>query len=369
MEQSSVKNLIYPIEIEPEQLLERAPIELDNQRIDGDIRGKRILVTGAGGSIGSELCRQIIKYAPELLICLDVYENSVYDLENELSEKYPHQKIKILIASIRDKARIKKIFDKYKPHTVFHAAAHKHVPLMEFSPGEAIKNNVFGTYNLATAAEECDVGRFVMISTDKAVNPTNVMGASKRMCEMIVQAMSKLGKTEFVTVRFGNVLGSNGSVIPRFHKQILSGGPVTVTHPDIIRFFMTIPEAAQLVLEAASYAKGGEIFILDMGDPVKIDDLAKKMIRLYGLEPNKDIDIVYTGLRPGEKLYEELLMNEEGLEKTAHSKIFVGHQIDIGIAEITQKLSALEAIVNEEPETIKLAMTKVVPTYKITPND
>lgn len=352
-------------EINIEDLLEREPIKLDNELISTDIKDKTILVTGGGGSIGSELCRQIVKYSPKKLVILDIYENSTYELQNELEEKYPKQDIDVLIASVRDKKRLGDIFGFYKPDVVFHAAAHKHVPLMEFSPSEAIKNNVFGTYNVASCAEEFGIKRFVMISTDKAVNPTNVMGATKRMCEMIIQTFSKCTKTEFVAVRFGNVLGSNGSVIPRFKKQIAQGGPVTVTHPEITRFFMTIPEAAQLVLQAAAYAKGGEIFVLDMGSPVKIYDLAKKMISLSGYRPDVDIKIEFTGLRPGEKLYEELLMNEEGLKETNHGKIFVGQPIDITMTELNDKLEVLKKAVSESDiENIKKALEKVVPTYK-----
>ena len=351
-------------EIEIEDLLERAPITLDNKLIRNEICGKTVMVTGGGGSIGSELCRQIVKFKPERLVILDIYENTTYELQNELEENYPNQKLDVLIASVRDKQRLDSIFEKYKPDIVFHAAAHKHVPLMEFSPCEAIKNNIFGTYNTARAAIEYGVKRFVLISTDKAVNPTNVMGASKRMCEMIIQTMQNCGKTEFAAVRFGNVLGSNGSVIPRFRKQISAGGPVTVTHPEITRFFMTIPEAAQLVLQAAAYAKGGEIFVLDMGKPVKIYDLARKMIYLSGLKPDEDIEIKFTGLRAGEKLYEELLMNEEGLKKTAHSKIFVGSPIDIDFNKLNEKLEKLRNAVPQDEDTIKQIISEVVPTYK-----
>ncbi len=351
-------------EVEIEDLLERDPIKLDNKMISTDIEGNTVLVTGGGGSIGSELCRQIIKYKPGKLIILDIYENTTYELQNELEENYPAQDIDVLIASVRDKKRLENIFRQYKPDMVFHAAAHKHVPLMEYSPSEAIKNNVFGTYNVARCANEYGVKKFIMISTDKAVNPTNVMGATKRMCEMIIQTFSKVGKTEFVAVRFGNVLGSNGSVIPRFKKQIAEGGPVTVTHPEITRFFMTIPEAAQLVLQAAAYAKGGEIFVLDMGQPVKIYDLAKKMIFLSGYQPDVDVKIEFTGLRPGEKLYEELLMNEEGLEKTAHSKIFVGQPIDITMSQLEEKLRLLEDVLEDSDiDGIKNAVAQVVPTY------
>ena len=350
-------------EIEIEDLLERDPINLNNGLIENDIRDKVVLVTGGGGSIGSELCRQILRYNPRRLIIFDIYENNAFELQNELLHKFPKQDIKVLIGSVRDPARLEALFEKYRPNIVFHAAAHKHVPLMEYCPGEAIKNNVFGTYNTARCAEKYGTERFVLISTDKAVNPTNIMGASKRLCEMIVQTLNKNGKTEFVAVRFGNVLGSNGSVIPTFKKQIASGGPVTVTHPEITRFFMTIPEAAQLVLQAASYARGGEIFILDMGQPVKIYDLAEKMISLSGFVPNKDIQIVFTGLRPGEKLYEELLMNEEGLRKTEHNKIFVGQPIDLSPEELENILEKLRAAVKMSNEDVKRVVNEVVPTY------
>lgn len=350
-------------EVNIEDLLGRDPIVLDNQLIEDDINGKTVLVTGGGGSIGSELCRQIIKYNPQRLVILDIYENTTYELENELREKYPNNKIDVLIGSVRDKRRLDEIFRKYRPDLVFHAAAHKHVPLMECSPCEAIKNNIFGTYNTATCAQEFGVKKFVMISTDKAVNPTNVMGASKRMCEMIVQTLQQNGETDFVAVRFGNVLGSNGSVIPRFKKQIAAGGPVTVTHPDITRFFMTIPEAASLVLQAASYASGGEIFVLDMGKPVKIYDLAKKLISLSGYKPERDIEIKFTGLRPGEKLYEELLMSEEGLKKTAHSKIFIGRPGTLTLEELKEKLDRLRDVTYTDEKTVKKIMSEVVPTY------
>lgn len=350
-------------EIEIEDLLERDPINLNNGLIENDIRDKVVLVTGGGGSIGSELCRQILRYNPRRLIIFDIYENNAFELQNELLHKFPKQDIKVLIGSVRDPARLEALFERYRPNIVFHAAAHKHVPLMEYSPGEAVKNNVFGTYNTARCAEKYGTERFVLISTDKAVNPTNIMGASKRLCEMIVQTLNKNGKTEFVAVRFGNVLGSNGSVIPTFKKQIASGGPVTVTHPEITRFFMTIPEAAQLVLQAASYARGGEIFILDMGQPVKIYDLAEKMISLSGFVPNKDIQIVFTGLRPGEKLYEELLMNEEGLRKTEHNKIFVGQPIDLSPEELENILEKLRAAVKMSDEDVKRVVNEVVPTY------
>ncbi len=351
-------------ELDIEDLLEREPVKLDNQLIQQDIFGKVILVTGGGGSIGSELCRQIAKYRPSHLIVLDIYENTTYELQNDLEERFPTQKITILIASIRDKERLEQIFETYRPEIVFHAAAHKHVPLMEDSPGEAIKNNVFGTYNTALCAQKYGARRFVMISTDKAVNPTNVMGATKRMCEMIIESFKGSSETDFVAVRFGNVLGSNGSVIPRFKKQIAAGGPVTVTDPEITRFFMTIPEAAQLVLQAAAYAKGGEIFVLDMGNPVRIYDLAQKMIHLSGLRPDVDVPIRITGLRPGEKLYEELMMQEEGLQKTAHSKIFVGKQVEISTEELHKKLDALSGISFENVEEIKKILASVVPTYQ-----
>ncbi len=360
-ENDVIKNA-RPIKIE--DLLGREPVKLDNELISSEVEGKVVLVTGGGGSIGSEICRQLLKFKPKTLVILDVYENTTYELQNELTEDYPEQDIVVLIASVRDKERLDEIFDKYKPELVFHAAAHKHVPLMEYSPGEAIKNNVFGTYNTAVCAKNHGVKRFTMISTDKAVNPTNVMGASKRMCEMIIQSLSKNSKTEFVLVRFGNVLGSNGSVIPRFKKQIENGGPVTVTHPEITRFFMMIPEAAQLVLQAAAYAKGGEIFVLDMGKPVKIVDLARRMIELSGYEPDKDIQIVFTGLRKGEKLYEELLMNEEGLQKTRHDKIFVAKPMDITEEELNKKLKLLQDAEYGDVNAIKRAVAEAVPTYK-----
>ena len=356
------KGVIRNVQIE--DLLDRNPIVLDNEEIEGYIKGKAVMVTGGGGSIGSELCRQIMKYSPEKLIVVDIYENNAYDLQMELNHLYPDNPPAVLIASIRDKDRLDAIFREYKPYIVFHAAAHKHVPLMEQSPTEAIKNNVFGTLNVAMCADKFGVKRFVMISTDKAVNPTNIMGATKRMCEMVVQAMQKISDTEFVAVRFGNVLGSNGSVIPLFKKQIEDGGPVTVTHKDITRFFMTIPEAAQLVLQAASYAEGGEIFVLDMGKPVKIYDLAKNIIRLSGYTPGVDIKIEVTGLRPGEKLYEELLMNEEGLKKTRHEKIFIGAPGEITMEELKPRLDLLyKAAESNDVNKIKDIVEQVVPTY------
>lgn len=351
-------------DVDLEDLLGRDPIVLDNKGISDYLYGKTILVTGAGGSIGSELCRQIAIYDPKRLILFDIYENNIYDIQNELKEEFPDMNLTVLIGSIRDRQRLHEIFVKYKINVVFHAAAHKHVPLMEDSPKEAIKNNVFGTLNLASEASKANIDRFVMISTDKAVNPTNIMGATKRLCEMIVQAMDKQSKTEFVAVRFGNVLGSNGSVIPLFKKQIANGGPVTLTHKKIVRYFMLIPEAAQLVLQAGAFAKGGEIFVLDMGKPVKIYDLACDLIRLSGFEPNKDIKIVVTGLRPGEKLYEELLMSEEGLQDTAHQKIYVGKPTFEDMDTLNFKLEQLHNLLElNDINEIKHQMQVIVPTY------
>ena len=351
-------------DVDLEDLLGRDPIQLDNKGIADYIEGRTILITGAGGSIGSELCRQIAVYNPKRLVLFDIYENNVYDIQNELKEDYPDLEMSVLIGSIRDRARLHEVFTKYKIDVVFHAAAHKHVPLMEDSPKEAIKNNVFGTLNLAREASDAGVSRFVMISTDKAVNPTNIMGATKRLCEMIIQAMDKQSKTEFVAVRFGNVLGSNGSVIPLFKRQIEHGGPVTVTHKKIIRYFMLIPEAAQLVLQAGAFAKGGEVFVLDMGKPVKIYDLACDLIRLSGLEPGKDIKIVFTGLRPGEKLYEELLMSEEGLQDTVHEKIHVGKPTFESMDTLEEKLEQLKILLQmDDISEIKRQMQKIVPTY------
>ena len=329
-------------DVEVEDLLGREPIEVDLDSILGYVKGKKVLVTGGGGSIGSELCRQIASHKPAQLIILDIYENSVYDVQQELITKYPELSLVVLIASVRNTNRMNWIFENYKPDIVYHAAAHKHVPLMEASPNEAVKNNVFGTWKTAQAAAMNGVRRFVMISTDKAVNPTNIMGASKRICEMIIQTFNKHYDTEFVAVRFGNVLGSNGSVIPLFKKQIMAGGPVTVTHPDIIRYFMTIPEAVSLVLQAGAYAKGGEIFVLDMGKPVKILDLAKNLIRLSGYRVGEDIKIEFTGLRPGEKLYEELLMAEEGMTETANKLIHIGKPIEIDESRFFVQLKALK---------------------------
>ncbi|MGN1383961.1 MAG: polysaccharide biosynthesis protein [Clostridia bacterium] len=356
-------------DVEIEDLLGREPITLANEDIGELIKGKSILVTGGGGSIGSELCRQIAKFNPSRLIIFDIYENNLYNIEMELKQNHYDEKFEIvaIVGSVRDKKRLEQVFKKYNPYLVFHAAAHKHVPLMEVSPLEAIKNNVFGTYNVANYADKYSVKRFILISTDKAVNPTNIMGATKRMCEMIIQAFNQKSKTEFAAVRFGNVLGSNGSVLPLFKKQISAGGPVTVTHKEITRFFMTIPEAVSLVLQAMSYAKGGEIFVLDMGEPVKIYDLAVSLIKLSGLEPNVDIPIEITGLRPGEKLYEELLMSEEGLQTTAHNKIFIGKPSDITYEKMLKKLGKLEEIIQDENisvNKIKDTMKQVVPTYK-----
>ena len=351
-------------DVDLEDLLGRDPIQLDNKGIEDYIKGRTILVTGAGGSIGSELCRQISMFQPKKLVLFDIYENNVYDIQNELREDFPDMDLSVLIGSIRDRDRLHEVFTKYKIDVVFHAAAHKHVPLMEDSPKEAVKNNVFGTLNLALEASAAGVSRFVMISTDKAVNPTNIMGATKRLCEMIVQAMDKQSKTEFVAVRFGNVLGSNGSVIPLFKRQIAHGGPVTVTHKKIIRYIMLIPEAAQLVLQAGAFAKGGEIFVLDMGKPVKIYDLACDLIRLSGLEPNKDIKIVFSGLRPGEKLYEELLMSEEGLQDTVHNKIYVGKPTFEDMDKLTIKLEQLRKLLElNDIDEIKHVMQMIVPTY------
>ncbi|ACD52774.1 polysaccharide biosynthesis protein [Clostridium botulinum] len=351
-------------DVDLEDLLGRDPIVLDNKGISDYIQGKTILVTGAGGSIGSELCRQISVYNPKRLILFDIYENNIYDIQNELKEEFPDMNLTVLIGSIRDRQRLHEVFSKYKINVVFHAAAHKHVPLMEDSPKEAVKNNVFGTLNLATEASKANIDRFVMISTDKAVNPTNIMGATKRLCEMIVQAMDKQSKTEFVAVRFGNVLGSNGSVIPLFKKQIANGGPVTLTHKKIVRYFMLIPEAAQLVLQAGAFAKGGEVFVLDMGKPVKIYDLACDLIRLSGFEPNRDIKIVVTGLRPGEKLYEELLMSEEGLKDTDHQKIYVGKPTFEDMDTLNYKLEQLRKLLElNDINEIKHQMQTIVPTY------
>ena len=390
--------------IKTEELLGRAPIEVNNDEILEHLTNKVILVTGGGGSIGSELCRQIAAHSPKLLVIFDVYENNAYDIEQELKHHFPNLNLLVLIGSVRDSAKINSIFEKYHPEIVFHAAAHKHVPLMETSPCEAIKNNVLGTYKTAYAAMTHGCKRFVLISTDKAVNPTNIMGASKRLCEMVIQMMDKISRTgdfetlpligshavegdlqakivasnnllskrqstEFVAVRFGNVLGSNGSVIPLFRKQIEAGGPVTVTHPDIIRYFMTIPEAVSLVLQASTYAQGGEIFVLDMGNPVKIDTLARNLIKMYGLRPEIDIQIKYTGLRPGEKLYEEKLMAEEGMKTTPNHLIHIGKPISFDSELFLKQLTQLAEVSyqNDEDAIIKL-VSELVPTYRYSPN-
>ena len=350
--------------VDPQDLLGREPVETNLDEIVGYISGKVVLVTGGGGSIGSELCRQIARANPRQLVILDIYENNAYDIQMELRRTHPELNLVVLIGSVRNTARVNSVMETYRPELVFHAAAHKHVPLMEDSPNEAIKNNVIGTYKLSKAAAAYGVKRFVLISTDKAVNPTNIMGASKRLCEMVVQMMNRESETEFVAVRFGNVLGSNGSVIPLFKKQIEAGGPVTVTHPDIIRYFMTIPEAVSLVLQAGYYAKGGEIFILDMGEPVKIDTMARNMIRLSGYEPDVDIKIEYTGLRPGEKLYEELLMKEEGLQETANKRIHIGKPIEMDDEAFKRQLDRLDKASRSESEDIKDIVAEIVPTYK-----
>ena len=350
--------------VDPQDLLGRDAIQVNLEEIFDYINGKIVMVTGGGGSIGSELCRQIASAKPRRLIIFEIYENSAYDIQMELKRTYPDLDLEVLIGSVRNTKRVDTVVGKYHPDLIFHAAAHKHVPLMEDSPNEAIKNNVFGTYKLAKAADKYGVKRFVLISTDKAVNPTNIMGASKRLCEMVVQMMNRQSKTEFVAVRFGNVLGSNGSVIPLFKKQIASGGPVTVTHPDIIRYFMTIPEAVSLVLQAGYYARGGEIFILDMGEPVKIDTMARNMIRLSGFEPDVDIKVEYTGLRPGEKLYEELLMKEEGLQETANQLIHIGKPIEMDDEAFCRQLERLDKACKDEVENMKDIVAEIVPTYK-----
>ena len=350
--------------VDPQDLLGREAIKVDLGQIMEYIGGKVVLVTGGGGSIGSELCRQIARANPRQLIIFDIYENNAYDIQMELRRTCPELNLEVLIGSVRNTSRVDYVMSHYKPELIFHAAAHKHVPLMEDSPNEAIKNNVFGTYKMAKAAAKYGARRFVLISTDKAVNPTNIMGASKRLCEMVVQMMNRQSKTEFVAVRFGNVLGSNGSVIPLFRRQIESGGPVTVTHPDIIRYFMTIPEAVSLVLQAGAYAKGGEIFILDMGEPVKIDTMARNMIRLSGYEPDVDIKIQYTGLRPGEKLYEELLMKEEGMQETANKLIHIGKPIEMDDEKFCQQLDRLEKACKAEVSNMKDIVAEIVPTYK-----
>jgi len=351
--------------VEIEDLLGRDPVQINLKSVMGYVQGKVVLVTGGGGSIGSELCRQIAANTPKQLIIVDIYENNAYDIQQELKSKFPKLDLVVLIASVRNTLRLNYIFETYKPQLVYHAAAHKHVPLMEDSPNEAIKNNVFGTWKTATAADRYGAEKFVMIYTDKAVNPTNIMGASKRICEMIVQTFDKHSDTEFVAVRFGNVLGSNGSVIPLFKKQIEMGGPIKVTHPDIIRYFMTIPEAVSLVLQAGAYAKGGEIFVLDMGEPVRILDLATNLIRLSGLVPNEDIKIEFIGLRPGEKLYEELLMDEEGLMETENKLIHIGLPIELDEDKFYKNLKLLQDMVEQENGGVRELVQKLVPTYVI----
>ena len=353
-------------EVEIEDLLGRDPIEINTEEVLNYVSGKVVLVTGGGGSIGSELCRQIAGHHPKQLVIVDIYENNAYDIQQELIRKHPELNLQVLIASVRNTARINDIFATYRPNIVFHAAAHKHVPLMEVSPNEAIKNNVMGTYKTAKAADKYGAEKFVLISTDKAVNPTNVMGASKRICEMVIQMMNQKSETNFVAVRFGNVLGSNGSVIPLFKKQIAEGGPVTVTDPNIIRYFMTIPEAVSLVLQAGAYARGGEIFVLDMGKPVKILDLATNLIKLSGYKVGEDIEIEFTGLRPGEKMYEELLMDEEGLKKTANKMIFIGKPIDFDTEVFEKQLEELILHAKQEDKDIRKEIKDIVPTYQET---
>ena len=350
--------------IKIEDLLPRDPIRVDLDAILGYVKGKTILVTGGGGSIGSEICRQLAGHDVGHLIIFDIYENNAYQIQKSLEWEFPDLNLTVLIGSVRDERRLESIFSKYRPDIVFHAAAHKHVPLMEDSPNEAIKNNVIGTLKTARTASHYQVKKFILISTDKAVNPTNIMGASKRLCEMVIQLIGRHSTTEFAAVRFGNVLGSNGSVIPLFRRQIEHGGPVTVTHPDIIRYFMTIPEAVSLVLEAGTYAKNGQIFVLNMGDPVRIADLAKNMIRLSGYEPEKEIKIKYIGLRPGEKLYEELLMNEEGMQTTENSRIFIGRQIAFDEKVFREQIKELAKEAENECPDICYLVKKMVPEYQ-----
>ena len=351
-------------DVEITDLLGRAQVKVNNDEILHVLKNQVVMVTGGGGSIGSELCRQIAKAEPRTLIIFDIYENNAYDIQQELRRKYPALHLETLIGSVRNTRRVNSVIEKYRPAVIFHAAAHKHVPLMEDSPNEAIKNNVEGTYKVAQAAAKYGVKKFVLISTDKAVNPTNIMGASKRLCEMVVQMMNRQSDTDFVAVRFGNVLGSNGSVIPLFKKQIAEGGPVTVTDTRIIRYFMTIPEAVSLVLQAAYYAHGGEIFVLDMGEPVKIDDMARNLIRLSGYVPDEDIKIEYTGLRPGEKLYEELLMDEEGMTETENELIFIGKPIEMDDEDFREKLKLLDEASRMESDKIKEFVSEIVPTYQ-----
>ena len=352
-------------DVQIEDLLGREAVRTDLESIMSYVKDQKVMVTGGGGSIGSELCRQIADDQPKQLIIIDNYENAAYELQMELGRKHAELDVIVLIVSVQNRRKIREIFEQYKPDLVFHAAAHKHVPLMEYSPCEAIKNNVFRTMNVASEANRSGVKRMVLISTDKAVRPTNIMGASKRICEMVIQTYNQRSKTEYVAVRFGNVLGSNGSVVPLFKQQIREGGPVTVTHPDIIRYFMTIPEAVSLVLQAGAYAQGGEIFILDMGEPVKILDLAENMIRLSGLVPGEDIEIKFTGLRPGEKLYEELLIDDDNKKETANKRIFIGQPIKIDEAEFDEKMKELEKATFSEDENIRQVVKKLVPEYTI----
>ena len=354
--------------VEIEDLLGRPSVNINVEKVAAYIRDKVVLVTGGGGTIGSELCRQIAAQKPKQLIIFDVYENNAYEIQNELKYNFPELNLITLIGSVRDSRRMDYLFRTYKPQIIYHAAAHKHVPLMEDSPNESIKNNVFGTYKTVQCAHKYGAEKFVLISTDKAVNPTNIMGASKRICEMIVQSYNNRSSTEFVAVRFGNVLGSNGSVIPVFKKQLEHGGPLTVTHPNIIRYFMTVPEAVSLVLQAGATAHGGEIFVLDMGEPVKILDLAENLIRLSGFTPYKDIQIEFTGLRPGEKLYEELLMSEEGLEGTENELIHIGRPIDFSEDELFETLDVMSRVMYDEEEDMLRLVKKIVPTYQIPKN-
>lgn len=363
----AVVEKLRPVQIE--DLLGREPVVIDVDAVTGYVKNKVVLVTGGGGSIGSELCRQIAAKNPKILIIFDVYENNAYDIQQELRAAYPSLHLEVLIGSVRNTSRMDSLFAQYRPDIVYHAAAHKHVPLMEDSPNEAVKNNVFGTYKTALAADKYGAKRFVLISTDKAVNPTNIMGATKRICEMIIQELNKRSSTEFVAVRFGNVLGSNGSVIPLFKKQIEAGGPVTVTDKRVIRYFMTIPEAVSLVLEAGAIAEGGEIFVLDMGKPVRIDDLARNLIRLSGYEPDVDIDIVYTGLRPGEKLFEEMLMDEEGMKETKHAMIHIGKPLVFDGDVFLEKLEELYKQAYDEAGNIKEIVADLIPTYSIREED
>ena len=350
-------------DVEIQDLLGRDPIRVNLEEIMSYVENQVVMVTGGGGSIGSELCRQIAKSCPKQLVIVDIYENNAYDIQQELKRKYPKLDLQVMIASVRDVNKINQLFETYHPDIVYHAAAHKHVPLMEDAPHEAVKNNVFGTLNVVRACDQYHVKKFILISTDKAVNPTNIMGATKRLCEMIVQTYDKMSQTDYVAVRFGNVLGSNGSVIPLFKQQIKNGGPVTVTHPDIIRYFMTIPEAVSLVLQAGAYAKGGEIFVLDMGEPVKILDMAKNLIKLSGYEPDIDIKIEFTGLRPGEKLYEEMLMKEEGMTTTPNKLIHIGRPIEFDSDLFLKELDDLYQCAYEETSNMRSAVQHMVPTY------